>query len=168
LAQLGTPSASIGHGVDVMYERDAAGLLAEMRERHVAVEINFTSNYEILGVRGDQHPFPVYFSYGVLTVLSTDDKGIGRTHLIQEYERAVLTYKLRYADFKKIVRNSIEYSFAPGASYWKIAYAAPVSQCAGGEASQPCQAFLQSNEKAPTEADLERQFAEFERTAIKH
>ena len=42
----------IGHGVDVMYEKDPAGLLAEMHERNIAVEINLTSNDVILGVRG--------------------------------------------------------------------------------------------------------------------
>ena len=44
----------IGHGVDVMYEKDPAGLLAEMRDRHIDVEINLTSNDVILGVRGDR------------------------------------------------------------------------------------------------------------------
>ncbi len=40
----------IGHGVDVMYERDPKLLLKELAERHVMVEINLTSNDVILGV----------------------------------------------------------------------------------------------------------------------
>ncbi len=48
----------IGHGVDVMYEDDAPGLLKEMAQKHVMVEINLSSNEGILGVEGDEHPFP--------------------------------------------------------------------------------------------------------------
>lgn len=103
----------IGHGVSVMYEDDATGLLRLMKQRHIAVEINLTSNDLILGVRGANHPLPVYRKYGVPIVLSTDDEGVSRTHLTQEYQRAVLTYGLTYADLKTIVRNSIEYSFLP-------------------------------------------------------
>lgn len=157
----------IGHGVDVMYETNADELLAEMRERHIAVEINLTSNDEILGVRGDRHPFPVYRKYGVPVVLSTDDEGVERTHLTQEFQRAVLTYKLSYADVKQLARNSLEYSFAPGASYWQSTdYAAPVRACASGEHTSACSEFLRSSEKARLEADLEERFAAFEHATL--
>ncbi len=156
----------IGHGVDVMYETNADGLLAEMRERHIAVEINLTSNDQILGVSGNRHPFPVYRAYGVPVVLSTDDEGVARTHLTQEFQRAVTTYNLGYADLKRIVRNSLEYSFAPGASYWTSHdYAARVPACAAGDHSSSCGEFLRGNEKARLQADLEQRFADFERTA---
>jgi adenosine deaminase len=125
----------IGHGVSVMYENDATGLLEEMRQRHVAVEINLTSNDLILGVRGKDHPFPVYRRYGVPVVISTDDEGVSRTHLTQEYERATLDYGLTYADLKQIVRNSLEYAFLP------------------------------ANEKERLETDLEKRFTEFERAS---
>jgi adenosine deaminase len=123
----------IGHGVDLPYERDALGLLDEMRRKNVAVEINLTSNDLILGVSGDHHPFPMYRSHGVPVALSTDDEGVSRSDLTEEYERAVLTYHLTYADVKQLVRNSIEYSFAP------------------------------PDEKAELKADLEKRFAAFEK-----
>src|ERR1035437_5063652 len=50
----------IGHGVDIPYERDSRGLIERMRQRHVMVEINLTSNDQILGVRGNEHPLPAY------------------------------------------------------------------------------------------------------------
>jgi len=50
----------IGHGVSVMYENDALGLLRLMKQRHIPVEINLTSNDLILGVSGANHPLPVY------------------------------------------------------------------------------------------------------------
>jgi adenosine deaminase len=42
----------IGHGVDLAFEHDMEGLLAEMRGRPVAGEINLSSNAIILGVHG--------------------------------------------------------------------------------------------------------------------
>jgi adenosine deaminase len=124
----------IGHGVDVMYEKDPAGLLAEMHDRNIAVEINLTSNDAILGVRADRHPLPAYRKYRVPVTLSTDDEGVSRSNLTLEYQRAVMDYNLTYADLKEIVRNSIEYSFLP------------------------------KGEKARIEADLDGRFNEFERT----
>ncbi len=154
----------IGHGVDLMYEKDAAGLLKEMRERHVAVEINLTSNDVILGVKGDQHPLPVYRKYGVPVALSTDDEGVSRSQLTEEFKRAVLTYNLTYADLKEMVRNSIEYSFAPGASYWKDRkYGTIAAACAAGKKTASCGAYLEKNEKARLGSDLEERFAAFER-----
>jgi hypothetical protein len=154
----------IGHGVDVMYETDPAGLLTEMRDRHIAVEINLTSNDGILGVRGDRHPFPVYRKYRVPVAISTDDEGVSRSSMTLEYERAVLDYNLTYSDLKNIVRNSIEYSFASGESYWTTReYTAIAAACAPGK-TPACMKYLGKNEKAAIEADLEDRFSEFERT----
>ncbi len=154
----------IGHGVDVMYEKDPATLLAEMRERHILVEINLTSNDVILGVKGDQHPFPIYRRNGVPLALSTDDEGVSRSQLTEEFERAVLTYNLSYSDLKELVRNSLEYSFAPGASYWKDRkYFSVAAPCAAGAKTSACREYLDNNDKARLEADLEDRFAQFEK-----
>jgi adenosine deaminase len=48
----------IGHGVALAFEHDMDGLLAEMRARPVAVEINLSSNDIILGVRGNAADLP--------------------------------------------------------------------------------------------------------------
>jgi adenosine deaminase len=158
----------IGHGVDIMYETGAVELLEEMRAKRIAVEINLTSNDLILGVKGLDHPFPVYRKYGAPVVISTDDEGVSRSHLTQEYQRAVLTYGLSYADLKQIVRNSLEYSFLSGESYWSEgAYRSPVQACAAGLTSKSCAAFLAGSEKATAQADLERRFREFEAATIK-
>ena len=158
----------IGHGVDIMYETDAEQLLREMRAKHIAVEINLTSNDLILGVKGIDHPFPIYRKYGVPVVISTDDEGVSRSHLTQEYQRAILTYNLTYADVKQIVRNSLEYSFLSGPSYWTdAAYRTPVKACVGGMSRKACQTFLGSSDKAAAQADLEMRFREFEAATIK-
>jgi adenosine deaminase len=152
----------IGHGVSVLYENDATGLLRLMHQRRILVEINLSSNDLILGVRGADHPLPAYRKYGVPLALSTDDEAVSRTHLTEQYQHAALTYGLRYADLKEMARNSLEYSFAPGASYWRDGtYRAPVAQCAAGPRSKSCQAFLKDNEKARLELDLEDRFRRF-------
>ena len=101
----------IGHGVDLAFEHGLDRLLKEMRERAVAVEINLTSNEQILGVRGADHPFPAYRLAGVPVVLSTDDAAVERIDLTNEYLRAARDYGLRYAELKQIARASLTFSF---------------------------------------------------------
>jgi hypothetical protein len=105
----------IGHGADVMWEDDPFGLMREMAQKKIAVEICLTSNDLILGLRGPRHPFPIYMQHGVPVVIATDDEGVSRSDMTREYERAVETYGLRYFDLKRLARNSLEYSFASAA-----------------------------------------------------
>ena len=102
----------IGHGVDVMYEDRPVELLKEMAKNKVAVEICLSTNDQILGVRGDQHPLPEYLRAGVPVVIATDDEGVARSSMTGEYQRAVTDYDLSYLQLRQIVRNSIVYSFA--------------------------------------------------------
>ncbi len=104
-------AARIGHGVDVADEADAAGLLREMAARGVAVEINATSNQQILGVRGTDHPFGLYRRSGVPVVISTDDEGVSRIDMTHEYVHAALTWHLGYDGLKDLARASLAYSF---------------------------------------------------------
>ena len=155
----------IGHGVSVMNERDAIGLLREMARRKVLVEICLTSNDVILGVRGDEHPLPVYLRYGVPVALATDDQGVSRSDMTHEYLRAAETYHLKYADLKRLARQSLEHSFLPGESLFAGQQKdRPVGACAAsGSASAACQKFLDANERARVQWKMEEQFAEFER-----
>ena len=87
------------------------GLLAKMRARPVAVEVCLTSTDLILGVRGKDHPLPAYLAAGVPVVLSSDDAGISRIDLTNEYVRAARDYGLEYRVLKAIARNALVYSF---------------------------------------------------------
>jgi hypothetical protein len=109
----------IGHGVSLAYERDLDGLLATMRQRQVAVEINLSSNDAILGVRGKDHPLPAYLAAGVPVVLSTDDAGVSRIDLTNEYFRAARDYRLGYRALKAIARNALIHAFLPAAEKQK-------------------------------------------------
>jgi len=155
----------IGHGVDVMNERDPLGLLREMAERNVLVEICLTSNDVILGVNGDGHPLPVYMKYGVPVALATDDEGVSRSDMTHEYLRAVGDFGLiTYQDLKRMARNSLEHSFLPGASLWSDAKSLRVvGACAGLKPSTMCQKFLDGSERATVEWKLEGEFGKFEK-----
>ena len=155
----------IGHGVSVMNERDPLGLLRDMAKLNVLVEICLTSNAVILGVEGNQHPLPLYIKYGVPVALASDDQGVSRSDMTNEYVRAVETYNLSYQQLKRMVRASLEHSFLPGASLWADGKAfRAVSACAGSRPGEKpaagCQEFLQGSEKARmewrVEGDLER------------
>ena len=101
----------IGHGVALAFEHDMDGLLAEMRTRPVAVEINLSSNAIILGIHGKNHPLPTYLAAGVPVVLSTDDAGVSRINMTNEYFRAVHDQGLDYPTLKAIARNALIHSF---------------------------------------------------------
>jgi adenosine deaminase len=104
----------IGHGVALAYERRSAELLDAMRRKPVAIEINLTSNDVILGVRGNDHPLMAYRAARVPVTLSTDDMGVSRIDLTNEYVRAARDYPLGYRELKRIARNSLDHSFLGG------------------------------------------------------
>jgi adenosine deaminase len=79
--------------------------------RPVAVEINLTSNDVILGVRGKDHPLPAYLAAGVPVVISTDDAGVSRIDMTNEYFRAARDYGLDYRTLKAIARSALIHSF---------------------------------------------------------
>ncbi len=159
----------IGHGVDVMCEDDAEGLLKELAGKHVMVEINLSSNAAILGVEGAQHPFPIYRAAHVPVALSTDDEGVSRIDLTHEYVRAALDYHLSYADLKQLARTGMEHDFLSGVSLWARPddFAVPVEACKGQalgaeKPSSACKAILDGSEKAAAQWELERRFRAFE------
>jgi len=160
----------IGHGVSVMNEKDPIGLLHEMAERNVLVEIALTSNDMILGVSGDDHPLPVYMKYGVPVALASDDEGVSRSDMTYEYLRAVESYHLSYSDLKRMARQSLEHSFLPGQSLWtdtKLVFrSVPACVSDAPRAEKPavaCEQFLAGNERARMQWKLEGEFAKFEK-----
>ena len=159
----------IGHGVDITYEDDARALLKEMAAKHIMVEINLSSNEGILGVTGREHPFPIYRAAHVPVALSTDDEGVSRIDITNEYVRAALDYHLTYADLKQLARTGMEHNFLSGASLWASPdeFTAPAAPCKSQPAgidkpTATCKTFLDQNEKAAAQWELERRFQTFE------
>jgi len=160
----------IGHGVDVMNEKDAIGLLHEMAEHNVLVEVCLTSNEVILGVSGDDDPLRIYMQYGVPVALATDDEGVSRSDMTHEYLRAVESYHLSYSDLKRMARQSLEHSFLPGESLWtdrlrvfRITPACTGDAAGADKPSAGCKEFLTVNERARMQWKLEGELAKFER-----
>lgn len=159
----------IGHGVDLMYEDKPHDLLKELAQKHVMIEINLSSNEGILGVSGAAHPFPAYLAAKVPLALSTDDEGVSRIDLTNEYARAALDYNLTFSNLVKLARTGMEHSFLPGASLWPYQdhFAAPVKVCEQDALGSPapsagCKAFLDTSEKATAQWDFERRLSAFE------
>jgi adenosine deaminase len=159
----------IGHGVDAMYETDANALLKELAQKHVMVEVNLSSNEGILGITGNKHPFPYLRAAHVPVALSTDDQAVSRIDLTHEYVRAANDYHLSYADLKQLARTGMEHNFLPGTSLWAApdAFTTPAPACkgqvlGGDKPSTGCKTFLDANEKAAAQWELERRFREFE------
>ena len=158
----------IGHGVSVMYEDQPRELLGELARRDVMIEICLTSNASILDVEGHRHPLREYIRAGVPVALATDDEGVSRSDMTQEFLRGALDQELSYAQLKKMARTSLEHAFISGASLWSDARNfTPVKECMADLSrprmpSQRCQAFLRTNEKASLEWMLESQLLTFE------
>lgn len=102
----------IGHGVDIAYEKDSDKLLKHMAGNKIPIEISFSSNDFILGIRGNRHPILLYKSYNVPIVISTDDAGVLRTDLTEQFLILIRDYpSISYQDVKTMIYNSIAYSF---------------------------------------------------------
>jgi len=102
----------IGHGVDMAYEEKSYELLKYMAKNKIPVEINLVSNEFILKVKENRHPITLYKEFGVPIVISTDDAGILRTNMTEQYVLLAKRYKgISYSDIKQFVFNSINYSF---------------------------------------------------------
>lgn len=156
----------IGHGVDIQHEHDLDNLLKTMRDREILVEINLSSNDQILGIRGNKHPLNFYLKNRVPVALSTDDEGVLRTDISREYERAVLEHHLDYCQLKLLSRNALSYSFIPGDSLWqkdKLHPACSKDELESNHPNASCRKFLNHSAKAREQWRLEKSFTDFEK-----
>ena len=154
----------IGHGVDIAHEDGAENLLKHMAKVPIPVEINLTSNRDILRIFGKDHPLNYYLKHHVPVVLSTDDEGIFRTDLSREYVAAVRDHDLDYPAIKAINRNALTYSFLPGKSLWADSSKhIAVEECTHID-SGACLQFIKDNEKARLQWQLEKQLTVFEKS----
>jgi adenosine deaminase len=159
----------IGHGISVAWEDDVPGLLREMRDQGIAVEVCPTSNAVILGAEGDRHPFRLYRRAGVPLTLNTDDEGVNRSNLTMEFVRASRSWNLSYTDLKELARNSIEYSFLPGESlferhdYHRLRRPFRPLRDHHWSPTPDDAKLLAASDKATVQARLERAFLAFER-----
>ena len=153
----------IGHGIDIAYEDNSEDLAKKMAAEGIMVEINLTSNDTILGVSGTDHPIGLYRDLDVPYAISTDDEGVSRGDLTHEYMRLYTSYDIPYQEMKYASRNSLTYSFLPGASIWRN------KDCAGalkgaGTLDAKCEKFIKASKKAQLQWELELRFRDYENT----
>ncbi|MFY0577383.1 hypothetical protein ACN28S_26420 [Cystobacter fuscus] len=91
-----------------------------MRDLGVLVEICLTSNRVLLGAAGNQHPLASYLEKKVPVALATDDSGILRGDITQEYVAAFTDQRLDYKTLKHMARASLEHAFVEGDSLWAV------------------------------------------------
>jgi adenosine deaminase len=161
----------IGHGTNVLEDEKPLELLQLMREKNVLAEICLTSNFVLLGKSGSSHPVNTYLEHNVPAALATDDEGILRNNITDEFVRAVTVQHLEYPALKKMVRSSLEHSFLPGASLWKIAdqFDQVADACAGevlgsAKPAEACAHWLNTHKRAAMQWKLESKFNTFENT----
>lgn len=157
----------IGHGTSIPFEVDAVGTLARMHRDNIAVEINLTSN-DRFGASGSYHPLNLYRAAGVPVTLATDNTGMARVDLSNEYVRAAYEHKLNYQDLKYVARTGMQVTFLPGQSLWeKQQIGLPVAACKGDtlgsdNPSAACKEFLSKSTKATLQWRYEKALARFE------
>jgi hypothetical protein len=140
-----------------------------MARRNVMVEICLSSNDLILGISGSRHPLATYLEYGVPVALATDDEGVSRSELSLEFLKAAEEQGLGYLQLKTMARNSLQFAFIAGDSLWRDGRKfVPVVQCARDVeemklTSNNCRQFLNGNEKARLQWQLEQDLNTFER-----
>lgn len=159
----------IGHGIDLRHETGWRDLLDRMADRNVAVEAPLTSNCQILRVCGpDEHPLTTYLEHDVPVVLATDDPGVSRSSITQEYRRAARDFELDYSRLKESARNSLEYAFVKGDSLWadaddfRVAPACAAQPLGAENVAQSCAELLRSSAKARLQWRQEAAFRAFE------
>jgi adenosine deaminase len=133
------------------------------------VEINLTSNDTILDVKGANHPLALYRAAGVPVVLSTDDEGVSRSDMTNEFLRAATEQGLRYTDLKAMARASLEFAFIPGRSIWRDRQPGLLADpCKNGSptAGNACAALLAASEKARLQWQLEEDLSSFEQNIV--
>lgn len=158
----------IGHGVSIRDEVNLNKLILTMKQRDILVEINLSSNEEILHVNKTTHPLHWYLENNIPVALSTDDAGILLTDLNQEYMKAVTEFNIDYPTLRMMNRNSLQYSFLKGQGLWKNTHdEILVAECKNDKfdsnaLSKSCQTFLENNEKAKLQWGFEKKLHQFE------
>jgi adenosine deaminase len=103
----------IGHGVRVVEDPN---VVAMARERGTVFEVCVTSNYQSGSIpEGKPHPLAEMIRGGLKTTINTDDPGISRITLTDEYKLALEDLGLPPKSIIDCVMNGIRGSFQPAA-----------------------------------------------------
>jgi adenosine deaminase/aminodeoxyfutalosine deaminase len=104
-------SERIGHALSAIQDQE---LMAELKARGVALELNATSNVRT-GVCPSfgEHPLRRYFDAGLLVTLNSDDPAFFGSDVANEYLLAHTQQGFTRDELRQLARNSIDASFLP-------------------------------------------------------
>jgi adenosine deaminase len=99
----------IGHAV---HAPEDSTLIKHMREHHIAIECNLTSNVQTSTVRDyASHPLKFFLEEGLLATINTDDPGISAIDLHYEYDIAAPRAGLSQDQCEQAQRNALTAAF---------------------------------------------------------
>ncbi len=101
----------IGHALAAQSDPELMDILAE---RQIPLELNLTSNLRTGCCPSiDQHPLRLYFEYGLMITLNSDDPPMFGSDLLNEYLLAHTHFELSLEQMRELAANSVEASFLP-------------------------------------------------------
>lgn len=100
----------IGHGVSAFKDNSVVEYL---KERKIPLEVCITSNVNTSAVNSyKDHPVKSYLDHGIIITINTDNTTVSNTDIINEFKHLVKYQNFSFNDIKKVIKNSIAYSFA--------------------------------------------------------
>jgi adenosine deaminase len=101
----------IGHGLGARGDDE---LLEHLRIAGIAVEMCPTSNLKTGAIRSySEHPLSVFLRRGLLVTVNSDDPGMFKTSLTQEYNVCREELGLDWEEIKTLALNAVRGSFLP-------------------------------------------------------
>lgn len=99
----------IGHGTAL---REDAGLIREIAERGISIEVCLTSNLQTGAVeRLEHHPLLSLLQHNVRVALCTDNRLVSSTTLPHEYALAASVFRLSEGDLERLAHSSLQAAF---------------------------------------------------------
>ena len=110
-AALNIGAERIGHALAAQHDPELMDILAE---RQIPLELNLTSNLRTGCCPSiDRHPLRLYFEYGLMVTLNSDDPPMFGSNLLNEYLLAHTHFELSLEQMRELAANSVEASFLP-------------------------------------------------------
>ncbi len=100
----------IGHGIYINSDEKAYDLV---KDKDIVLEICPTSNVQTKAVPSiSKHPINEFYKDGLKITINTDNRTVSNTTMTKECKKTIEEFALTIKDYREILSNSIEASFA--------------------------------------------------------
>ncbi|WP_338432259.1 adenosine deaminase [Clostridium tyrobutyricum] len=100
----------IGHGVFAFKD---SHVVEYLKRNNIPLEVCITSNVNTSAVNSyKEHPVKSYMDNGIIITVNTDNTTVSNTSIVDEFKYLVKYQNFTLNDIKKVIKNSIDYSFA--------------------------------------------------------